>query len=94
MRTKLLKKIRKRIIHIDYSQENIFVKYLDSNCQFTEGMINTYKGFIEHWAFIHFMNCMFYRESLFMRMLMHNHERNIKNRNLLRLRKKKLKYKF
>lgn len=96
MKTTLLRKIRKRIFSIDYSQEGVFIKYLDQNCDIASEWIHTdsRSGFFKQGAFDCVMRDMFGVESRFIRTLMSRHEKTIKNRNLLRVKKKNMEYKF
>ena len=41
MKTTLLRKMRKRMVSIDYSQEGVFIKYLDQNCNIVSEWIHT-----------------------------------------------------
>lgn len=88
--------MRKRMVSIDYSQEGVFIKYLDQNCNIASEWIHTDRcsGFFKRGAFDCVMSDMFGAESRFMRTLMSRHEKTIKNRNLLRVKNKKIEYKF
>lgn len=96
MKTKLLKKIRKRIFSIDYSQEdNVVIEYLDSRChRIVEKLYINSISFIDHWYFIDFLETMFGRESIFIWILKFKHKKAIKNRTLAQIKNKKMKYKF
>ena len=96
MKTTLLRKIRKRIFSIDYSQEGVFIKYLDQDCYIASEWIHTdsRSGFFKRGAFDCVMSDMFGAESRFMRTLMSRHEKTVKNRNILRVKNKKIEYKF
>lgn len=96
MKTTLLRKMRKRIASIDYSHGGVFITYLNQDCHIASEWIHTdsCSGFFRNGAFDGIMYDMFGTESRFMRMLMSRHEKTVKNRNLLRVKKKKIEYKF
>ena len=96
MKTKLLKKIRKRTLSIDYSQEDsVVVEYLNSRYKRTiENLYVNANGFISHWDFIDLLECMFDRDSFLIWILKFKHRRAIKNRTLAQVKNKKMEYKF
>lgn len=96
MKIKLLKKIRKRIFSIDYSQEdNVVIEYLNSRCnRIVEKLHINSIGFISHWDFIDFLETMFGKESILIWILKFKHKRANKNRTLAQIKNKKMEYKF
>lgn len=96
MKTTLLRKMRKRMFSIDYSQSGVFIKYLDQNCNIASDWIRTdiCSGFFRHGAFDCVMSDMFGAESRLIRTIMSQHEKTVKNRNILRVKNKKIEYKF
>lgn len=100
MKTRLLKKIRKRILSIDYSNEDFaIIKYLNKYGELAEDTIRASKGFFEHWSFMYFLYDMFDRDSSFIILLKYFHEKHnqkrAKKRILLQLkRRKKIEYIF
>ena len=98
MKTTLLRKVRERIISIDYSRDIFLIKYLNSDCHITE--VSMILKFCDSSCFYmigdldYVLYSMFGRESLFMRILMFWHKRTVKKRAILQAKKKKVEYKF
>lgn len=95
MKTRLLRKIRKRIISLDYSQDGVYITYLNKDCKIAgDNTCLNRKGFLGRGVLNYVIYGMFGEDSLFVRILMFMHERTIKNRNASRVKKKRLEYKF